>query len=232
MFRHKDLVFNHIKEAIGITNDTVKLYLYLLEQDGKIIYKGEYLSNPILNEDSLKPVARRAAKLKEAKRVWALRTKFEKNGVYHIPRPDPFTPVPEETLQQLNEILDCSELELKLYYTCCRYQDEVNYRKLQYKPISYELIKDTFEIKHTGSDINRCIHRSLCHLKVIGLIDFEEYFIANRRGKKIPCFKLKNVWKYIDYKIKEVKDSELLTNEEFKELCSRLPNEEINIDFS
>lgn len=238
MFRHKNLHFNEIKKAIDITNDTVKLYLYLLEQDKKIIYRGEYISKPVINEYDKngklkysKPQLR-AEKLKEAKRVWALRTKHEKDGVYLIPRPNPFTPVPEETLLKLNETLDCSELELKLYYTCCRYQDEVNYRGLRYKPISFELIRDTFKIKDTGSGANRTIHRALCYLKAVGLIDFEEYFSSNSKGRQIRSFKLRDVQKYINYQVREVKESDLMTKEEFEELCARLPDEEINfIDF-
>jgi hypothetical protein len=35
-------MFTKIKNFTGITNDTVKLYLYHLEENEMIIYRGEY----------------------------------------------------------------------------------------------------------------------------------------------------------------------------------------------
>jgi hypothetical protein len=42
MFRQKNLVLTHIYAATGITDKTVKLYLYYLEKHHMIEYKGEH----------------------------------------------------------------------------------------------------------------------------------------------------------------------------------------------
>jgi hypothetical protein len=39
--------------------------------------------------------------MKNAKEIWKLRNK-EKSSAYIIPRPNPWTPVPEMTLEKLN----------------------------------------------------------------------------------------------------------------------------------
>lgn len=201
-----------------------------MELQGLIIYTGEYqfksFSNPKGDDGKLKYTAPQFRKLKvdEAKRVWNLRSKKEKDAVYRIPRPSPYTPVPEETLRKLNEVYKCSELELKLYYLCCIYQDEIVYRGIRNKPISYELLRDTLKKKDTGSRTDHEIYNALCFLKVLGLIDFEDTTTSNRKNAQIDSFRFLKAEKYITRKKIEISPSELMSKEDIENLYARVPD--------
>jgi hypothetical protein len=151
-----------------------------------------------------RPILRKEAE-KEAFRVWSLRNKEEKNGVYWISRPSRWTPVPETTLETLNEKYQASELEMKLYLLCCSYRDTCVSLGQNYKDIRFETIRDAFNLtKQTAND--KKIRESLMFLKVLDLIDFEESYYVNSKLAKIPCFRLTEVRYYIDYVIREVKE--------------------------
>lgn len=224
MFRQKNLMFTEIKKATGLTNDTVKLYLYYLEQNHMIRYQGKYKFQPLDisldNEISAKEYRRLC--LEQAKETWVLRYKNEKDGVYHIPRPDPFIPIPEQTLQKLNEFFECSELELKLYLWCCDYKSDCEYYKKDLKAVSFEMIRDSFKLKDNSSLVNKQIRMALLFLKAIGLIDFIEGTAINRKNAKVPVFKIKTVNYYIDYDISDFTKDELITEEEFLEILKRI----------
>lgn len=234
MFRQKNLVLTNIKKATGITDKTAKLYLYQLEQKGLICYKGEIHADKITKEEqkeidkNLENVSDGAKQRKKDELIgsllWKKRNKLEKTGVYYIPRPNIWTPIPEKTLKQLNEDFDCSELELKLYLLCCNYRDMCVFEGRATKNLTFEMIRDTFDLKKTGSEVNKTIRRALLFLKSIGLIDYTEKLINNGKGASIPCFKLQEVEYYINYEIQKV--NEEIEDQDLKAIIERV-NEKI-----
>lgn len=230
MFRQKNLMLTKIYEATGITDLTAKRYLHQLEQKGLIHYRGEINTSKISDEEweeINKKLEKASEKTKQRKYeelvgalLWKKRNKEEKTGVYHIPRPDFWTPIPEKTLKQLNEDFDCSELELKLYLLCCNYRDMCVYEGRETKNLTFEMIRDIFEIKDNSSLPDKNIRRALLFLKSIGLITYSERLVSNGKGAAIPCFKLHDVGYYIDYKIQEV--NEEIEDKDLKEIIKRV----------
>lgn len=224
MFRQKDLSLTKIKQAIGITDKTAKQYLYELEEAGLVIYKGEIQHYSIVSE-----LHEEIAKAKTEKQryyiigaaLWRERNKHEKQGVYLIPRPDLWTPVPQETLEALNVLYQCSELELKMYLLCTSYWDLCNYKGKKTQNITFEMVREALQIKKTGSTPNRDIQRALMFLKILGLVDYVEGFYSNNRGAKIPCFRIVDVGEYVQYNIENIKD-DLISEEDFEQLKQRL----------
>lgn len=232
MFRQKNLSLVKIKEATGITDRTAKRYLYILEKENLIKYQGKIkrLSEQEEQEicDKLKlnfdddNTEVRPYQEKIGAALWKKRNKEEKEGVYHIPRPDIWTPIPEETLQTLNEQFECSELELKLFLICCSFRDLCNYEGKQYKNLTFQDLKTHLNIKKSSSDENRIIRRAFLFLKSIGLIDFEEVLMCNKYGAVIPCFKLHEVSYYINYSIKNIPNEDVATDEDWQEAMNRI----------
>lgn len=217
MFRHKNLALTKIKETIGITDKTTKLYLYQLEQQQLVLYRGQikYLTEEergdILNK--IKNITSQAVKERKYNElagavIWKKRNKEEKNGVYYIPRPNRWMPIPEVTLEKLNETFGCSELELKIYLLCCSYKDMCDYSGAPMKIITFENIRDALKIKKKDGNINKEIRRALLFLKGIGLIDYQEQSLSNLKGARIPCFKLKQVNYYINYTIQKLEEKQ------------------------
>lgn len=232
MFRHKNLVLTQIKQATGITDKTAKQYLYQLEHNGMISYQGncryltgeeqEEILEKIKNEKSEKVRNRKYCELYGAA-IWKKRSKTEKDGVYYIPRPNKWTPIPEITLQQLNENFECSELELKLYLLCCSYRDMYVFENKSFKSITFEMVRNSLKIKKSSSEINREIRRALLFLKGIGLLEYTEGQINNLKGGAIPCFKINEVNYYINYTIETVKQEDIVDidwNEIVERICS------------
>lgn len=205
MFRHKNLILTQIQRATGITDKTAKLYLYYLEDSGLIFYKGDkkaslrgdnssdeettehiYLQqNP---SESYKDYMIRVRA--EAARVWKTRNKREKDGVYHIPRPNPYTPIPESTLDKLNTVFETTELEMKIYTLCCRYRDVCVQLEQGFKTLTYEQLRES--LGYTQQSVNNgAIRRALYFLKGIGLLEFEEQQYTNSRGTGSLVLRLK-----------------------------------------
>jgi transcription initiation factor IIE alpha subunit len=221
MFRQKDLMLTKIKEAIGITDKTVKRYMYQLEQSQLVSYNGEYQFTYINEGDYEDRKEYLKAVDKECFSVWTSRYRYEKNGVYYIPCPKPFTPVPETTLETLNKTFKVSELELKLYLLCCAYRDTCVFQHRQFKVLTFEQIRDTLGYTisaHTDAEIRK----ALIFLRGVGLIEYREGIIPNRKGGAIPSFKISEVYYYISYKIDDFSLEELETNNEAKEMYDRI----------
>lgn len=201
MFRHKDLSFTKIQRATGITNDTVKLYMFYLEQRGLIEYKGEHKFDvyKITKRGYEETKDYRAAALKNAKEVWAKRNK-EKSSAYIIPRPNPWTPVPEITLEKLNKDFEVNELDLKIYLICCSIRDLCVRENWTYKTLTLEDFRDFLGLDLQAAN-NAKIRYILYFYKGIGLLDFEECYKTNSRGAKIPVFKISEVHYYIDNRV-------------------------------
>lgn len=216
MFRQKNLVLTKITQTIGLDPKTTKLYLFYLEKRGLIKYRGEYQFNKELyQEDFNSSKEYRLAAQTDACTVWKLRNKQEKDGVYHIPRPMPYTPVPEITLERLNKDFEITELELKLYLICCCYRDECIHNNKDFKVLTFENIRDILgAAKHFDND--NAIRRALVFLKGVGLIEYTEGQSINSKDAMIPVFKLKEVNYYIgnyqaiDFTSEEKEDLEII----------------------
>jgi hypothetical protein len=115
---------------------------------------------------------------KEISRVWNIRKK-EREGVYLIPRPNPYTPIPEQTLESLVKQFKCSEEEIQIYLFCAAHHDQCIYLNQDYKVITFDMIKGSLEKKNSSSYKNSDIRKALCFFKAIGLIDFIEGTIRN-----------------------------------------------------
>lgn len=226
IFQQKDLVLTRIEEAIGITAKTVKLYLYYLERDGLVKYSGDkkfdlFIDNNFDLNDKKQKAAYRKIVEKHSAEVWKNRNKEEKKCYYYIPRPNPFTKIPEETLSQLNEQFSATELELKIYYLCCSYRDICCYEGTQYKAISFESLREIFNLsKNTYND--SAIRRALVFLKGLNLISFYETSVPNLKGAKIPSFHLTDVNYYINYNNIKNKEEESIEGEILLEAYHRI----------
>lgn len=207
MFQQRNLCLSRIKAQTGITDKTVKRYLYDLEMHGLVRYKGKYHFEWFNEADFDNPKDYSKAIYENSSQIFRLRNKEEKNGVYLIPRPDPFTPIPDETLRKLNNVFEVTELETKLYILCVTYKDECCYKKKACKPLSFQSIRDTLGFKKdTKTDAS--IRKALFFLKGVGLIDFTNGYYYNGKGAKIPCFRLEEVYYYIDCKEENFKQIE------------------------
>lgn len=218
MFRQKNLILTHIYKATGITDKTVKLYLYYLESNGLIEYRGENKFNfyKYRETDFEKFSLYRKAIEKYAAEVWKERKK-ERDAIYFIPRPMPYTPVPEITLTQLNEDFNVSELELDIYLFLCKYRDECVKNHKNYKVMTFENFRDILGKKQDNTT-NQSIRNALSFLEKIKLITFTLGFIANTKGAKIPCFKITDVGYYIGEPMIKFEEEDALTNQEKEEL--------------
>ena len=193
MFQHKNLVLSSIQKATGITDKTVKLYLYHLEKEGLIQYKGggrsssneKQTSHIHLQQGATESYQDFVVRLRtESFRVWKERNKKEKEGIYHIPQFSPCLLIPEAILKKLQP---ASELDLKLYMVCCCYQLEQDNQRLtleQFRKI----------LGCTQNTVNNnAIRQSFCSLQEKDLFEFKEQQYTNSRGTKIPCFKIKGI---------------------------------------
>lgn len=227
MFRQKNLILTKIYDAIGITDKTVKLYLYYLEENGLVEYKGDNKfkyknrNNYSSFSDYRKDVQSYSSE------IWKLRKK-DKESVYYIPRPTPYTPVPEITLKKLNEYFKITEIELKLYLFCCKYRDLCVERNMNYKAMTYEDIRDILGLKKDAR-IDRSIFLALTFLEKLGLVHFSIGYTANSKLAKIPVFKITDVAYYIGEKMVSFEDDEMLTANEKVEL--KEVNERIEIGY-
>ena len=230
LFQQKNLVLTEIQRCTGLQPKTTKLYLYELENRGLIYFKGKEKFTPIFQEDFTKENKNgeividkssfRKAKEQEAFKVWKLR---DKKAYYHIPRPEPYTPIPEITLDKLNTIFELEEMELKLYVLCCTYRDiQVDCYQGNNKKIKLEDIREALELKDSGSTINKKIKKTFYFLRGLGLIDFEMGHFYNSRGAKIECLNLKEVNYYINQEEYEWKEEDVMDSELIKEAKERL----------
>ena len=245
MFRQKNLVLTQIYTATGITDKTVKVYMTFLEYNGKISYKilkgdkeklrldttlfylydeaSRVADGKVVGEDEegnkkiwTKAELRKAIE-KYSAALWKERKK-EKDNIYFIPRPDQWTPIPEITLEKLNEFFGATEMELKLYYLCCGYRDLCFARGETTKSITFEKIRDAFGLsKQNANDVK--IRRSLLFLKSLGLIDYVETYSYNSKFAKIPIFMIKEVNYYIFYEVQEENNTE---DSDLREVLDRI----------
>lgn len=212
IFQHKNLSLTEIKRATGITDKTAKVYLYMLEEMGLVKYQGK-IQQPYLDERNFESHnTYKQALQKAAFETWTRRRKEEKNEYYRIPRPEPYTPIPEITLDKLNQVFEASEQEVKLYLICCRYRDICCELQREYKTLTFEDLRDLLHLKRS-TQVNSTLRKNLLFLKGIGLIDFTEGVYTNQKGALIPCFTLKEVYYYVTYSIEKIEDQTLEAQE-------------------
>lgn len=223
MFRQKNLNLTEIQRCIGIMPKTTKLYLYDLEVNKMISYEGyngdigdyEFVSKRDYTEIKKLPdgttkevfhkVEYRKAKEKAAFKMWNSRNK---EGVYYIKKPMPYTPIPEITLSKLNSIFQLDEIEMKVYIYCCIYRDVAVERNNGYfKTLTYEALRSSLGYSLTNKTCpDSKIRRSLYLLRGLGLIELEDGFIVNQKKYKVPCFKLTEVYYYVSYNSKNFEE--------------------------
>jgi hypothetical protein len=73
---------------------------------------------------------------------------------------------------------------------------------------------------HNDNDV--AIRKALLFLKAIGLIEYQEGLVPNRKGAPIPSFKIKEVNYYISYTLESFNNEVVETNEELKEIYQRI----------
>ena len=223
IFQHKNLSLTKIKEATGITDKTAKLYLYHLERNGLVEYQGRIrqpyidISDFTITKDNgqqeIDKKAYKKAVEQAAFSTWKHRNSEEKDEYYRIPRPVPYTPIPEQTLEKLNQVFEITETEMKLYVICCRYRDLCCKDNSNFQNLTFESIRKILNLQQ-NSKTNSNLRRALLFLKSLGLIDFTESILRNDRGAIIPCFKLTEVYYYISYKINVLSDDSSLEAQE------------------
>lgn len=230
IFQQKNLVLTEIKKCTGLEPKTVKLYLYELEMEGLVRYRGKEQFQRVCENDFLREKANgevvinktafRKAKEAEAFKTWKTR---DKKSYYHIPRPDTYTPIPEITLTKLNTVFELDELELKTYILCCAYRDiQVNLKGGENKIITFEGMRDALGVKGSENGYNKKIKKTFYFLRGLGLMDFDMGHFYNSRGTKIECFNLKEVNYYIKQQEYEWKEEDVMDSELIKEAKERL----------
>lgn len=230
LFQQKNLVLIEIKRCTGLDPKTIKLYLYELEMEGLVYFKGKEKFKRIYEQDFLKEkkngertvdkTALRKAKEAEAFSVWKQR---DKKSYYHIPRPERYTPIPEITLEKLNTVFELDEIELKIYILCCAYRDiQVELYGGVGKKIQFESLREALGVKGSEYEYNKKIKKTFYFLKGLGLIDFEMGCYYNTKGIKIDCFNLKEVNYYINQEEYEWTEDEVMDSDLVKEAKERL----------
>lgn len=232
MFRQKNIIPSRIKEILGLDPKTTKKYLYQLERNHLITYRGqqgvdeeEYLKIRKECEEEYEKKEKTPKTLettitnKIAIENWNRRNKKEKDGIYFIPRPYRWTPIPEITLEKLNQEFQCTELELKLFILCSSYRDKCVNEGKSFHSLTFEGVKNALQIKKTGSIPDREIRSALFFLQSLGLIEFKETCYPNLHGKSIPSFQISEVNYYINYTIDFV---EQVDDDMLKEIQMRI----------
>ena len=108
----------------------------------------------------------------------------------------------------------------KLYILCCHYRDFCVEYKKKYKALTYEHIRDCFNITDDSRN-NAQIRKALYFLKGIGLIDFKEGEYLNTKGARIPSFKLTDVSYYVDFNFEDFKREDFIKEEDWSILKER-----------
>ena len=206
LFQQKNLVLTEIQRCTGLQPKTTKLYLYELEMEGLVQFRGKEKFTRLYKEDFTKEnkngekvidkTSFRKAKEQEAFKTWKTR---DKKSYYHIPRPERYTPIPEITLEKLNKVYELEEIELKVYVLCCAYRDiQVELYGGLDKKVKFEDMRDALGIKDTSSTANKTLKKIFYFLRGLGLLNFEMGYYYNSRGAKIESFKLKEVNYYVN----------------------------------
>ena len=235
MFRQKNICLTEIEDKTGITDKTTKLYLAILECNGLVLYRGlsdfddkkretMQFDYSLVEKYVRGEIKRNNPELTQNIRdIWNLRKK-NREGVYWIPRPNPYTPIPEVTLEKLNDVFNASELEFKLYFICCGYRDTIldgEMKTNKKKNLHYADLNELLGKTHQTNN-NKAIRHALSFLQGVGLVEYQDSYYVNQRNKKISCFSLTEVHYYINKEPQEITENEVLGPQEIMALKDRI----------
>lgn len=194
IFQQKDINLQEIKRIFGFDPNTTKKYWQGLEQEGLIRFCPHDWREEYYDE--------KGDEISFNKR-WTIRNKH-KTTYYEIPITDKqlFRKIPKETLVELNEKHEVSELTLKIYITLVNYQETCINNNQSYKKFTYTDLRDMLGYK-LKNDTNRKIESSLNLLSSLNLIDIKTGTYINKYGVTIPCFCLNQTNFYITYDLKD-----------------------------
>lgn len=226
VFQHKNINLSLISRTIGISVNSIKKYWYELEENGKIIYgddntlpKEEY----ILKQDLIKEITKQKTGSEETcdfisqnltdeenfeiwKELWKKR-KSRPCEYYEVRAGHNARNIPKETLKFLNEELQVSEQDMKLYQFLLTYR-EIGITKM-YKTFDFSMMDlRTFLKKKKEKKNHISIYKSLLLLQKYGLINFVEQYQLNSKNAKIKHYILTDVSFYVRPEILNCQEEE------------------------
>lgn len=238
VFQHKNINLSLISRTIGISFNSIKKYWFELETNNKIIYgNGMSLPDNELKErkelcDNIYQKDWYSLNKKEQfeiwKKLWANRKK-NPCEYYTICAGPKTRNIPEETLRILNEEIQCSEQDMKLYQFLLTYR-EIGIKKM-YKKFDFSM-EDlrSFLNKKKETKTHLSIYKSLLFLQRYGLIEFEEVWETNVKGARIKHYILTNVNFYVNEKYRNSTEEERkLIQEDTQKEIEEVMKEQENI---
>lgn len=213
VFQHKNINISEIYRTIGISTNSIKKYWFELELHGKIIY-GDNNQRPEEEEKLLKKLlnGRHEFEVSEKelfeiwKKLWTAR-KQRPCEYYEVRAGAHSRNIPKETIKILNEELNFSEQDIKLYQFLLTYR-EIGIKKM-YKTFYFSMMDlRNFLKKKREKKTHISIYKSLLLLQKFGLIDFEEKYLLNQKNARIRHFALTNVSFYVKKEYRNCEDEE------------------------
>lgn len=155
------------------------------------------------------------------------------NTYYEIPISSAhlYRTIPQDTLQQLNEVYNVNELTLTLYIVMINFQEqsitnERNYYRFTYKDLCYLY---GYQLE---TATNKKFEAALLTLQSLGLIEIQRTHYTNSWGARINCFVLKHVNFFIDYDINNYSTSEeFCIDKEDREYMKKILHEQYPLSF-
>ncbi len=179
-FSQRDFTVNNIHEALGMHQSTIKKYWKILEDNGLIKYEG----SQVFSQNQ-----------KDWDKYFTERKK-NKAGFYTIPKREPYRIIPRETINKMQNQLEVSEIELKLYLLLANMQEHFCFMGTTDRSFTLadlrELLKMSKQVKN-----NKEIYLALLWLKEIGAIDFSYKEENCNTGDNFKVFTLNNVAYYL-----------------------------------
>lgn len=213
VFQHKNINISAISRAINISVNSIKKYWFELEKNGKIIYGNnnripdeelklfKELSN---NKDEWELTD--AEQFNIWKKLWTARKK-RPCEYYEVKAGMAARNIPKETLQFLNEELQVSEQDMKLYQFLLTYR-EIGIVKM-YKSFDFSMMDlRSFLGKKKENKTHISIYKSLLLLRELGLIQFTEKYELNSKNVRIKHYILTSVDFYVKPEIRDCREEE------------------------
>lgn len=216
VFQHKNINVSLISRTIGISTNSIKKYWHELEFNNKIIY-GNNCETPTEEIELKKQLAEQFFKKKIInlteeedfeiwKKLWTARKK-RPCEYYEVRAGHGSRNIPKETLKFLNEEVQISEQDMKLYQFLLTYR-EIGISKM-YKKFDFSMMDlRTFLGKKKEVKNHISIYKSLLLLQKYGLIDFKEEYQLNSKNLKIKHYILTNVGFYVNSEILNCEEEE------------------------
>lgn len=222
IFQQKNINVALIGRTIGLSPNSIKKYWYELEKNNKIIY-GNNNKIPEQEKELLEKLIKEKKEEEKAKgienyelteddrfeiwkKLWAQRRKIPCE-YYEVKAGYGARNIPKETLIFLNEELQISEQDMKLYQFLLTYR-EIGLTKM-YKSFDFSMMDlRSFLGKKKERKTHISIYKSLLLLKSYGLIDFKEEYQLNSKNIRIKHYILTDVKFYVKSEILNCKEEE------------------------